>query len=233
MSANQSAKTKTTGKTRSLFRLGGIEFDPSLNPCVLDTLTWDAGAALAWVFAKSAPTENIVRALCRAGLKQDVGKLKRALSAYAKGDFQVSPDSCVVKNGQVYFLSQLRDGQKVFLNVFESSPSSSNDQCALPILGELRFNNDAGDGRVCVRVCPINVDSMAKFVKSVAPQFSPKPLGTTPRLGIGNRQTIAVWPGIIKAISELDLPCEIVQNSAYRELAPMSFILQPPSAEAT
>ena len=220
---------RKTRKPQSLFRTDGIEFDPATNPGVLDTLTWDTGAALGAVFAKSAPTEAIARTVGRMGFESDAETAARALAVFANGDFRLVPSSCAVKkDGQVYILAVLPDRQRVILNIFDPAKES---RCVLPIIGEATYRAN-GESKAGVRVCPADLSSVARFVKSLAPQYAPKPLGTKPRLGIGNRQTAAVWPGIIRAISELRLPSEIIQNSAYRELAPKSFILSPPGSEA-
>lgn len=114
-------------------------------------------------------------------------------------------------------LMPLPDGQKVFL---------SSQMSELPVIGELQANSGKG------YISPVNVDTVKTYVTKIAPQFGPKAAGTVGRLGVGNRQSVTVWPGIFAAMNEIGGPGEIVQNSAYRELAPMDFILAP-SGEAT
>lgn len=206
----------------TIFRTGEIEFDPAANPAVLDTLTWNEDAAADAAFSHHAPTGSIAQAAVNA-LDGGDEAVRRALAAFVNEDFRVVRCSCAVRNRQAYFLMRLPDGQKVFLSVARTDGGGG---CELPVIREAKL------GASLARVCPVNTDSVAKFVEVLAPHFAPRGLGAIPRLGIGNRQTVTVWPGIIQAVSELGLPAEIIQNSAYRELAPMSFILSPQSAEA-
>ncbi len=208
-------------KTKCLFKKNGMEFDPAANPGVLDTLTWDAGMALAALFDRSEIIAKISKALMVA--RSDIKSLREAASELKTGDYKIISNSIAVKKDQIYLIMRLPDGQHVFFNIYDPNKLGRG---VLPFLGETACENAA------IRICPVNYATLSKYVKTLAPQYAPTALGTKPRLGIGNRQTVAVWPGIIKAVSELGIQCEIVQNSAYRELAPMSFITDPPSKEA-
>jgi len=191
-------------------RFNSIDFDPSKNPAVLDTYTWDQTAALQQCKAREAFLEECARAMATAHCE---GCLKGVLVGT-----QAVPSSAAIKDGTGYFILNLGDGQKVLIAVAEQPISISTD-----IVGML-----AG-GKVVVM--PLNTDSVKRYITDIAPRYSPRAFGNVPRIGVGNRQTITVWPGIIEALEIIGGPAETIQNSAYRELAPMDMILSPPSSE--
>src|SRR3954471_17840737 len=84
---------------------GALELDPVVNPAVLDTATWDTDKA--W--------EGVQRIHC------DWQTLHEALAA--KTDFPPSQGclhyagSAAIKNNSAFFLTDLEDGQQVFVQI--------------------------------------------------------------------------------------------------------------------
>lgn len=193
-------------------RINGIDLDPAKNPAVLDTYTWDQAAALRYCKAQEAFLEECAQATATAHCE---GCLKSVLVGT-----QAVPASAAIKDGTAYFILNLEDGQKVLIAVAAKPISPSTD-----VIGTL------ASGRVAVML--LNTDSVKRYITEIAPRYSPRAFGSVPRIGIGDRQTVTVWPGIIEALEVIGGPAETIQNSAYRELAPMDMILSPPSSEVT
>jgi hypothetical protein len=193
--------------------INGIELDPAANPAVLDTCTWDPQYALK----QCESMDSFLANLAKATAASHCGSCLRAL--LVDRDDVVLPATSL-KDGVGYVLMKLGDGQKVIVAAASSAPT-------VPVksIGTL-----AGG---LAQILPVNTDTLKWFVTAVAPHFSPKAFGAVPRLGIGNRQTMTVWPGVIEGLRRIGGPAESVQNSAYRELAPMEMILSPPGAEVT
>jgi len=192
--------------------INGIELDPAANPAVIDTYTWDASAAITGLKNRCGFLMEVSQAAGTAGC---VSCFKSVLH----GSLAVLP-SVSYKDGVGYFLLGLDDGQKVFIAV-------SNDEVEPPVetIGKL------ANGKVAV--IPVNTATTKWYVTQIAPQFNPRAFGPVPRLGIGNRQTVTVWPGVTQGVGAIGGPAETIQNSAYRELAPMDMILSPPGEEVT
>lgn len=193
--------------------INGIELDPAANPAVLDTCTWDPAAALRQCEAM----DGFLADLARATAASHCSSCLRALLLDRE---DVLLPSAVLKDGAGYVMMKLQDGQKVLV-------AASLTGLNLPVsaVGTLAGGMAA--------ILPVNTETVKWFVTAIAPQFSPKAFGAVPRLGIGNRQTTTVWPGVIEGLRRIGGPAESVQNSAYRELAPMDMILSPPGAEVT
>ena len=190
----------------------GIELDPASNPAVLDTYTWDPSGAIRHCESMSAFLTECALAV---GTARCVGCVKEALA-----DTQAAEASAVLKENVGYFLLNLADGQKVFV-----AASPSGDNVDVDKIGDLAGGK--------VTIIPVNTDTVKWYTTEIAPQYSPRAFGAVPRLGIGNRQTVSVWPGVIEALKIIGGPAETIQNSAYRELAPMDLVLSPPGAEVT
>lgn len=196
-------------------RVNGVEFDPSRNPATLDTYTWDAAAAVQFVRDNQADLDALNEALTVKGCIDCArGKLGEARTKAIK--FLAS--SLVMEDGTTHVMAVLPDAQRVFI----STPSTP-----LEVIGDVSVSWGK------VSISPVNTDSVMTYTKRIANQFGPVAAGTVSRLGVGNRQTVTCWPGIYQAMREIGGPGEILQNSAYRELAPMDFVLAPPSSEAT
>jgi hypothetical protein len=196
-----------------IVKINGIELDPAKNPGVLDTCTWDPAAALKQCEAISGFLDSFAKATASAHCG---GCLKALL---ADQDDIVLPATSF-KDGVGYCMIKLGDGQKV---VVAASPTAP--RVAVQTLGTV------AEGKAAI--IPVNTQTIKWFVTAVTPQFSPKAFGAVPRIGVGNRQTVTVWPGVIEGLRRIGGPAETIQNSAYRELAPMDMILAPPGAEVT
>ncbi len=193
-----------------------LKFDPAKNPATLDTITWNPEAAVAAVKENAADLAALKDAK-NAGGCPDCAKAKLA-DAQTKA-IKFSAPTYFSMEGKSHVLATLPDGQKVFL----CTPNGWS--CDVPKIGEV----DLDWGKV--KIAPVNVDTV-KMASSLT-EMGPHAAGTASRLGVGNRMTTTVWPGIFAAMQEIGGPGEIVQNSAYRELAPMDFVIAPPSNEAT
>lgn len=193
-------------------RVNGIDLDPAKNPAVLDTYTWDSAAAMS-------QCESISDFLTECAMAIGTAHCENCLKACLI-DTQAVPASAALKDGVGYFLVNLSDGQKVFAAVAASKVS-----VPVEMIGSL-----AG-GKVAI--IPVNVDTVKWYVTDITPQYSPRAFGSVSRVGVGDRQTVTVWPGVIEALKIIGGPAETIQNSAYRELAPMDMILAPPGAEVT
>lgn len=192
-------------------RVNGIDLDPAGNPAVLDTCTWDEPAAIRQC---EAMEDFLMGCADAVGTASGEGCLRSALA----GTPGVA-SSAAIKDGAGYCIVGLPDGQRVFAAIGHETALSPG---VLAVL--------AG-GRV--GILPVNTDTVKWYVTYAAPQFAPRALGAKPRLGVGGRQTVTVWPGIIEAMRVIGGPAETIQNSAYRELAPMDVILSPPGEEVT
>ena len=192
--------------------IDGIDLDPAANPAVLDTCTWDASAAVVQCRKLEPFLAECAKAV---GTAHCAGCLRGALL-----DTEAVPESAVLKDGAGYFIVNLPDRQKALVAV-------SPERVTVP--GEPIVTLAGGK----VVVLPVNTQTVKWFVTEIAPQYSPRAFGSVPRMGIGDRQTVTVWPGIIEALRNVGGPGETMQNSAYRELAPMDMILAAPGAEVT
>lgn len=193
-------------------RIDGIDLDPARNPAVLDTCTWDPQAALRQCEEHGPFLRDCADAV---GTAHCESCLKAVLI-----DTPAVPASAALNDGVGYFLMNLSDGQKVII-------AAAPKQVSVPVasIGAL------ADGKVAV--IPVDTDTVKWFVSDIMPRFSPRAFGGVPRIGVGDRQTVTVWPGVIEALDIIGGPAETIQNSAYRELAPMDMILSPPGAEVT
>ncbi|MDH7601821.1 MAG: tagaturonate epimerase family protein [Armatimonadota bacterium] len=191
-------------------RINGIDIDPARNPAVLDTYTWDPPAAAA-LCAKLEPF------LAECGMAVGTAQCAKCLKAALDGS-PASVNSAALKDGTAYFILNLEDGQKVVAVV---SPKG----VTTPVAPLATFVG----GKAAVMV--LDTQTAKWYVTDITPQFSPRALGNVPRLGIGARQTVTVWPGIIEGLKLIGGSAETIQNSAFRELAPKSVVLAPPIAE--
>jgi hypothetical protein len=190
--------------------INGIELDPAANPGVLDTFTWDISAAAD----QARRLEGFLTECALAvGTAHCAGCLRGALV-----DTEAVPESVVLRDGAGYFLINLPDRQKLLAAVSPKGVSVPGEPIASFAGGK-------------AALLPVDTKTVRWFVTDLAPRFSPRAFGTRPRLGIGGRQTVMVWPGIIKGLDLIGGPAETIQNSAYRELAPMEMILAPPAEE--
>ena len=192
--------------------VNGIDLDPARNPGVLDTYTWNPTSALSQCEAMSAFLTE-----CAASI--GTAKCASCLRGLLQGS-QAAGFSAALKDNVGYFLLNLPDGQKVFVAVSGQVVSAPVDTVGMLAGGK-------------VAIIPVNTDTAKWYVTEITPQYSPRAFGAVPRVGIGDRQTATVWPGVIEALKIIGGPAESIQNSAYRELAPRDMILSRPGAEVT
>lgn len=193
-------------------RINGIDLDPATNPAVLDTYTWDPDSAIRQCDSQSRFLLDCAEAIGSADCE---GCLRGALL-----DTSAIAESAALRDGTGYFMLNLADGQKVIIAA-STNPMS-------PPAGSI--GTLAGGKIAIIRV---DTGTVKWYVTDILPRCSPRAFGSTARIGVGDRQTVTVWPGVVEALEIIGGPAETIQNSAYRELAPMDVILSPPSDEVT
>ncbi len=191
-------------------RINGIDLDPAKNPALIDTYTWDPSTA-------EALCEKLEPFLAECGLAVGTAQCANCLKAILKGS-PASVNSLVLKKNAAYFIMNLDDGQKVIAIVSPRGVSTPIPPLATFVGGK-------------AAIIALDTETVKWYVTDIAPQFAPRAFGSVPRLGIGARQTVTVWPGIIEGLKLVGGPAETIQNSAFRELAPKSIILAPPIGE--
>ena len=191
-------------------KAGAVTFRPACSPGVLDTGTWDVGRASAIVRDSAAFLQGVAPRVVDGTL---------APNEAASDSITLYPASIKSQNGVAYILAGLRDGQRVLLAFGEDKDR----------IGQLRgpFSGVQVEalGKASVALIPTDTDNVVYFVENIAPPFGPQPMGTTPRLGIGDRMTSLVFPGGFDALAEMRLAGNIIQNSIGRELAPVARLL--------
>lgn len=173
-----------------------LELDPAANPAVLDTATWDRGAAAKALTAMPTVTlQSLGSALWAEG----------ALSGPA-GITLYSP-SRAIHEDCAYGLASLGDGQQVFLCGGRADASPLGEPFAvleLPSGGS-------------IAAYPTDAPIIHRYLRQLKPDSGPQALGPVPRLGIGTRMTTAVWPAIWTAMARFGFAANAIQNSV-REL---------------
>lgn len=189
-------------------RFGKIEMNPARNPAVLDTATWDPKSAWSLVSAVEDSHWNAVESAIRQGRPS----LREGCTAYS--------GSCARYQASVYFLTRLPDGQHVFV---ELGPGGNEG-----VLGEPIGARRLGQG-THLAAYPTDADTVERYVSRMRPDKGPKPLGATPRLGVGSRMSTAAWPGVWQAMDKCNFSANPIQNSV-REVAVLEDILagRPP-----
>ena len=163
-------------------------FDPSHNPAVLDTATWDRAAA--W------------RALSKTGERwaavREGGAAGGGVTAYG---------GSVVRCGAATFLlAGLSDGQQVFLELGRGGAALGQP------LGEMTLKSG-----LRVAAYPTDAPIIDLYCRVLRPHNRPRAMGPLPRLGIGSRMTTLVWPGMFEAMRRGGFAANTIQNSV-REL---------------
>ena len=179
-----------TGDQRSARR-----FDPSRNPAVLDTATWDRVGA--W------------RAVSKAGERwaaaRDGGAVGNGVTVY---------DGSVVRRGAAMFLlASLPDGQRVFVDLGRGGAALGQP------LGEMTLKSG-----LRVAAYPTDAAVVDRYCRVLRPHNRPRAMGATPRLGIGCRTTTSLWPGMFEAMRRGNFAANTIQNSV-RELNFLADIL--------
>lgn len=197
-----------------------LYIDPSVNPAVTDTLTWRPSSAVKSCANQMRQIEAYVSAIVNGG---SAGEAVHA-AMDTEGALEFSLTSATDCDYGTCALVRCPDNQRLFVcagNRWAQSPWAANAIANWDLLG-------------CeVRAVPVDMGTMRTYLKDVAPGKGPSALQRTPRLGIGSRQSVSVWPGVFEAVSDIGVPSEVIQSSAYREMAPMDKILSPPDDETT
>lgn len=199
--------------------IGDLQFNPAVNPAVLDTLTWNEKAVAAFCTGQAGRIHAFADAVWLGTSAQDAAETAMRV---VEGKLEFFPNSASRSSFGACVLARCPDEQRVFV-------------CVGPAWAQSTWVADAittvGDSERTAHVIPVNARTARYFLARVAPGKGPTALGRGPRLGVGSRQTVNLWPGVFEAIRQIGTPSEIVQNSAYREVAPMSVILSPPGDE--
>jgi hypothetical protein len=176
-------------------KAGKLELDPARNPAVLDTTTWDPAAA--WSQVKAAGTafwEQVARGL--------------GAPALPKGECQVHPGSFASLSGRDIALATLKDGQDVFVQIGRSAEAR--------LLGKPLGSLALADGNR-LTAHATDMPMLERYLREANPEKAPRAMGSVPRLGIGDRHTVAVWPAAFRAMEKAGFAANAIQNS-LREL---------------
>ncbi len=190
-------------------RFGNIEIDPPVNPAILDTVTWDPEGA--WRILRSVEV-RYWQAVCRAVAGSRPLPAHECCTLYS--------GSSARRDGSLYFLIRLSDGQHVFAAVGQAPPC-----------GGLGVAIDGGplDGGLHLSMYAADAAAIRRYVGAIRPDKGPRAMGPVPRLGIGTRMSTAVWPGIWRAMDKGGFAANAIQNSV-RELNLLEDVLagRPP-----
>ncbi len=188
---------------------GKLTIDPSKNPAILDTATWNPEEA--W---------HLVQALDETywhSIQDAVTSDKPLVEGKA---CQLYPPSYARYHDKNFFLAGLKDAQQVFIEI----GNRENELVLGPAVGTKSLSN----GR---QITMYNTDAaiIDRFCRVILPDKGPKALGSTPRLGIGVRMSTSVWPGIWRAMLKYNFAANAIQNS-LRELNMLEDLLagKPP-----
>lgn len=177
-----------------------LKIDPKYNPAVLNTATWDESyLSHELSFFQSIPRQ--ARTITNIG------------DALPNG-IQVIMQSHASFAGRDWFLCESKDGQYLFISLGALDDS---------ILGAPFFTKKL-DETSFLSAYPAKDSVIDRFITLIQPEKAPKPLGAIPRLGIGNRHTTTIWPGIWKAMQNKNFAANAIQNSV-RELHRLQTLL--------
>ncbi len=181
-----------------VFSFGKLQLDPARNPAVLDTTTWDRDSAVSLVFQEDDRFWHRVQEV--AGKNQEPPVSGKHLRVY--------PSSHAPDQGADVFLGSLPDGQDIFVRIGPMHGSSK--------LGYPMATKPLSGGQT-LALYPTDMEVLTAYLKELNPEKAPRALGSTPRLGIGDRHTVFVWPAAIQAMEEGRFAANAIQNS-LREL---------------
>jgi hypothetical protein len=199
------------GQGGKRMRFGKLEINPALSPGVLDTATWDRGAAEA---AIQTIEDAYWSALIEAATSGSPLPVARGLTPHTS--------SSAWHEGAFYCLASLTDGQQVFLGIGQRA---GDDPLGTPI-GTKSVPAIASKLHIYTTDAPV----IDRFFRLVAPDKGPRALGPVPRLGIGTRMTTAVWSAIWGAMAQGGFAANAIQNSV-RELNFLETLLEGRPAE--
>jgi hypothetical protein len=175
-------------------KFGRLELNPAENPGVLDTATWDT--SMAGQFLNDGFNWSDAKKAALAGGPLPAGK-----------NVSLHGGSVAVANGSVHVLAGLPDKQDVFAVMGHSH--------TVPLSG--CFGERPLPGGEAVRFYPSTASNIDQYTRKLLPAKAARPLGSTPRLGVGTRMTTSVWPGIFSAMNKSGFAANAIQNSV-REL---------------
>jgi hypothetical protein len=190
-------------------KFGKFEIDPTKNPAVLDTATWNPKSS--WDIIRSIDErywQTIQDAII---YKQDLPNnesFNPYIASYAR------------YKGCDFLLASLSDGQQVFIEIGTGETEF--------LLGEpIGTKSLKQEGHISAYKTDAAV--IERYICFLKPEKGPKALGATPRLGIGTRMTTAMWPGIWQAMDKGNFSANAIQNSV-REVNILEDILacRPP-----
>jgi hypothetical protein len=187
----------------------GLGISPATNPGILATSTWEPERAWQEIQRVGEQWRLALAAL-------------RAETSWSTSPGVSLPRAAAVHRGAAAFcLAGLEDGQRVFIELGQGG----GVQTLGKPLGSMRLS----DGLV-VAAYPTDASVLDRYFRLLAPHKGPRPLGATPRLGIGCRMTTAVWPGVFQAMRTHDFAANPIQNSV-RELSILEDVLAGRSPE--
>jgi hypothetical protein len=189
-------------------RYGQLGISPASNPAILATSTWQPGRA--WQEIRQVGEQWRLAATA----------LRAKTSWSAPPGLSLPPAAAAHRGAAAFCLAGLADGQHVLIELGHGGGAQT---LGAP-LGSMRLS----DGLV-VSAYPTDAAVLDRFLRLLAPHKGPRPLGATPRLGIGCRMTTAVWPGVFQAMRTHGFAANPVQNSV-RELSTLDDVLagRPP-----
>lgn len=184
-------------------RFDRLGISPATNPAVLATSTWQPEHAWQEIHQVGEQWRLAATAL-------------RAGTGWSSPSGVSLPGAAAAHRGAAAFgLAGLADGQHVLVELGHGGGAQTLGEP----LGSMRLD----DGLV-VSAFPTDAGVLDRYLRLLAPHKGPRPLGATPRLGIGCRMTTAVWPGVFEAMRKYGFAANPVQNSV-RELSTLDDVL--------
>ena len=176
-------------------KFGHLELDPAENPAILDSATWDSAAAWKAIADSTCDWTSV-----RRGAEGE--------ARLAQGQpIQLHAPSATTSPTAGFILASLPDGQDVLLRIGGGTTNELGEPLGLKRLA-------SGE---TLAAYPAEAAVIDRFCRAFKPQKAARPLGATPRLGVGTRMTNSVWPGIFAAMAKGGFAANAIQNSV-REL---------------
>ncbi len=183
--------------SRSTIQIGNTKINPTYNPAILDTATWNPASVWQRIQVLDDSYWQSV---------EDAIDQKRTIPI--KDHFIPFIGSSARQHGNAFFLAMLDDNQHALIRVGTHGNS--------PVLGEPIKTKSITPSK-CIAAYSTEASIISEYLEYIKPAKAPRPLGAISRLGIGTRMTTAVWPGIWRAMQRSDFAANAIQNS-LREL---------------
>lgn len=205
-------------ESRGVVRRGLLRIDPAANPAILDTLTWDEPSLVPAIRARFAASS--------AGAGEPSG-------GGSTSSVTLAPIHAF--GGSRCYLAALGDGRRAICTV-----GDTNLPLGVPIDRRVVTAETLDGSRTheVLSIYPAHIDYLFRLLEEPtegrsagsgtndAPTISgPIALGPVPRLGIGTRHSVLVFPGIWDAMSDGGFHANAIQNS-LRELALLDDLLR-------